>query len=153
MLFDHALNTFFECLTFFFSAFYEFGLKLTDKTWEIEKLPLRNDAVFPPLLWTGKWGKTPAPPRFTKCGQEPGLICKIPLAVAASGVAAQRITSVAWKRRDGGMVRPRAWAVFRLMTKSNVVGCSMGRSAGLAPLRILSTYAARRCPRSVRLGP
>ena len=46
MLFDHALNTFFECLTFFFSAFYEFSLKLTDKTWEIEKLPLRNDAVF-----------------------------------------------------------------------------------------------------------
>jgi hypothetical protein len=27
--------------------------------WAIEKFPLRNDAVFPPLLWTGKWCKTP----------------------------------------------------------------------------------------------
>jgi hypothetical protein len=35
------------------------------------------------------------------------------------------------------MVRPSAWAVFRLITSSNVVGCSMGRSAGLAPLGIL----------------
>jgi hypothetical protein len=30
------------------------------------------------------------------------------------------------------MVRPRAFAVFRLMTNSNLVGCSTGRSAGLA---------------------
>jgi hypothetical protein len=29
-------------------------------------------------------------------------------------------------------------AVFRLTTSSNLVGCSTGRSAGLAPLRILS---------------
>jgi hypothetical protein len=28
---------------------------------------------------------------------------------------------------------------LRLMTSSNLVGCSTGRSAGLAPLRILST--------------
>jgi hypothetical protein len=41
--------------------------------WEIEKLPLRNNAVFPPLLWIGKWCKTPKPPRFTKCGQEPSF--------------------------------------------------------------------------------
>ena len=32
-----------------------------------------------------------------------------------------------------------AWAVLRLMTSSNFVGCSTGRSAGLAPFRILST--------------
>jgi hypothetical protein len=32
-------------------------------------------------------------------------------AVRTSGVAAQRITSVAWKRRVGGIVRPSAWAV------------------------------------------
>ena len=42
-------------------------------------------------------------------------------------------------RSGGGIVRPRALAVFRLMTSSNLVGCSTGRSAGLAPLRILST--------------
>jgi hypothetical protein len=37
------------------------------------------------------------------------------------------------------MVRPRASAVLRLMTNSNFVGYSTGRSAGLAPFRILST--------------
>jgi hypothetical protein len=33
------------------------------------------------------------------------------------------------------MVRPSAWAGLRLMTSSNVVGCSMGRSPGVAPYR------------------
>jgi hypothetical protein len=50
--------------------------------------------------------------------------------------------SITWSARcrsDGGIVRPRALAVFRLMTSSYLLGCSMGRSAGLAPLRILST--------------
>jgi hypothetical protein len=42
-------------------------------------------------------------------------------------------------RRDGGSVRPRAWAVLRLITSANRMGCSTGRSAGLAPFRILST--------------
>src|SRR5215468_10069476 len=42
-------------------------------------------------------------------------------------------------RTDGGIVRPSAFAVLRLITSSNFVGCSTGRSAGLAPLRILST--------------
>src|SRR5204863_5236740 len=44
-----------------------------------------------------------------------------------------------------GMVSPRAWPVFGLMTSSNAVGSSTGRSAGLAPLKILcATPAARR---------
>ena len=54
-------------------------------------------------------------------------------------VLAYRITSSAWKRRGGGMVRLRAWAVLRLITSSNFMGCSIGRSVGLAPLRILAT--------------
>ncbi len=33
-------------------------------------------------------------------------------------------------------------AVFTLLTSSNFVGCSTGRSAGWAPLRILSTGLA-----------
>src|SRR4029453_11935717 len=49
------------------------------------------------------------------------------------------ITLSAWKRRVGGIVRPRACAVLRLITSSNLVGCSTGRSAGLAPFRSLST--------------
>jgi hypothetical protein len=48
-------------------------------------------------------------------------------------------TSSARARRDGGSVSPRVSAVVRLITNSNVVGCSMGRSPGLAPLRIWST--------------
>jgi len=50
--------------------------------------------------------------------------------------------SINWSARantDGGIVRPRALAVLRLMTSSNFVGCSTGRSPGFAPLRILST--------------
>ena len=38
----------------------------------------------------------------------------------------------------GGIVRPICFAVFRLIKSSNLVGCSTGKSAGLAPLRILS---------------
>jgi transcriptional regulator with XRE-family HTH domain len=49
------------------------------------------------------------------------------------------MTSVAWASTWWGIVRPRAWAVLRLMTNSKRIGCSMGRSAGLAPLRIRST--------------
>jgi hypothetical protein len=49
------------------------------------------------------------------------------------------MTSLAWASTDGGMVSPRVWAVARLMTNSNLVGFSIGMSAGLAPLRILST--------------
>src|SRR5262249_44751101 len=45
------------------------------------------------------------------------------------------ITSSARARIDGGTVRPSALAVFKLITSSNRVGCSTGRSAGLAPLR------------------
>jgi|SRR5215468_9016144 len=40
---------------------------------------------------------------------------------------------------DGSIVRPSALAVLRLITSSNCVGCSIGSSPALAPLRILST--------------
>jgi len=41
------------------------------------------------------------------------------------------------KLRKGS--RPSALAVIRLMTRSNLVGCSTGKSAGFAPRKILST--------------
>jgi hypothetical protein len=41
-----------------------------------------------------------------------------------------------------GIVRPSALAVLRLITNSQFVGCSTGRSAGLAPFKILSTKVA-----------
>src|SRR5262245_57763154 len=49
------------------------------------------------------------------------------------------ITSSARARSVGGTSMPSAFAATRLITSSNLVGCSTGRSAGLAPRRILST--------------
>src|SRR5262245_33481928 len=63
------------------------------------------------------------------------------------------ITSSASASSVEGTVRPMILAVVRFMTKSNLVGCSTGRSAGLAPRKILSTYAADRRNMSEKLGP
>ena len=49
------------------------------------------------------------------------------------------ITSSARARREGGMSRPSAFAVFRLMTNSNLVTCCTGKSAAFSPLRIRPT--------------
>jgi hypothetical protein len=48
------------------------------------------------------------------------------------------MTSSARARIDGGIVRPSARAVLRLMTSRYCEACSTGRSPGLAPFRILS---------------
>jgi len=63
------------------------------------------------------------------------------------------ITRFARPSSDCGIVRPRALAVLRLMTNSNVVGRSMGRSPGFAPRKILSTWRAAPCQSAVRLAP
>ena len=62
--------------------------------------------------------------------------------------AVHSITSSAIASTPGGMVRPSALAVCRLMTSSNLVGCSTGRSPACAPRRILSTYSPARRHRS-----
>src|SRR6516165_9376670 len=49
------------------------------------------------------------------------------------------INSSASDRNDAGMVRPSALAVVRLITNSNFVSRSTGRSLGLAPLRMRPT--------------
>src|SRR5205085_5740324 len=54
---------------------------------------------------------------------------------AARGLSAHSMTWSARNSSDGGMVKPRAFAVLRLRTSSNVVACSTGRSAGLVRLR------------------
>ena len=54
------------------------------------------------------------------------------------------ITSSACRSIPCGIVMPRALATFRLTTNSNTLGCSIGRSPGLTPFRILSTYPADR---------
>jgi hypothetical protein len=48
-----------------------------------------------------------------------------------------------------GIVRPICFAVFRLMTSSNFVGCSTGRSAGLAPF-IIFVHVGGDAPVAVR---
>lgn len=62
-------------------------------------------------------------------------------------------TSSARASTDCGIVTPSAFAVLRLMSSSNLVGCSTGRSAGLTPFRILSTKVAARRPISVQFAP
>src|SRR5713226_1958873 len=72
-------------------------------------------------------------------------------------------TSFAWRTYSitlsasasslSGIVRPSVLAVVRLMVRSNLVGCSTGRSPGFAPRRILSTKSAARRYRSRKFGP
>src|SRR5918996_5933910 len=64
-----------------------------------------------------------------------------------------RITLSALAKTFGGIVNPICLAVLRLMMKSNLTGRSIGKSAALAPLRILSTYVAARRYMSASLGP
>src|SRR5262249_14492877 len=56
--------------------------------------------------------------------------------------ASHSITSSAVASSVLGTVRPRAFAVLRLITSSNLVGSWTGRSAGLSPLRMRSAYVA-----------
>src|SRR5262249_6653755 len=54
----------------------------------------------------------------------------------SSYLRAHSITSSARASSVGGTSRPSARAVCMLITNSNLVGCTTGRLAGLAPLRI-----------------
>src|SRR5262249_22816940 len=54
------------------------------------------------------------------------------------------ITSSARSRNVPGILRGRASAVVRLMTRSNLIGCSTGMSPGFAPRKILSTWSPAR---------
>src|SRR5262249_6668941 len=54
------------------------------------------------------------------------------------------ITSSACASSDGPIVSPNAFAVLRFRTNSNLVGRSIGMSAGLAPLKTLSMNSAFR---------
>jgi hypothetical protein len=52
------------------------------------------------------------------------------------------MTSSARASSVGGMDRPSALAVFKLIARSNLVGNWIGKSLGLAPLSMRSTYPA-----------
>ena len=66
------------------------------------------------------------------------------LARADLAPSTHSITSSARASSLSGIWRPSALAVVRLITISNLVGCSTGRSAGFVPRKILSTYSAAR---------
>jgi len=62
-------------------------------------------------------------------------------------VGSRRSHSITWSaraRNAGDKVNPITLAVLRLTARSNIVGCSTGRSAGFAPFKILSTRSAAR---------
>src|SRR5262249_6765529 len=67
--------------------------------------------------------------------------------------ARHSITSSARVRSMGGTARPMAFAAFKLITSSSCVGNSIGSSAGVAPLKILSMYTATRRAFARRLMP
>ena len=68
-------------------------------------------------------------------------VCFVPKAdiIAVPQIATYSISSSASDRNDAGIVSPSVLEVVRLMTKSNLVSRSTGRSLGLAPLRIRPT--------------
>jgi hypothetical protein len=68
-------------------------------------------------------------------------IAKLP-ALSAARACVYSITLSARARKDSGMVSPSALAVFRLTTRSNLLGCSTGRSSGLMPRRTLTIRRA-----------
>src|SRR5215813_8730085 len=59
--------------------------------------------------------------------------------IAPAGGYSHSITLSAVASSVSGTVRPSAFAVLRLITNSNFVGCCTGKSAGLAPFRIWGT--------------
>src|SRR5262249_16577602 len=63
------------------------------------------------------------------------------------------ITASARASSVGGIVRPSAFAVFRLIASSNFVGRNTGSSAGDTPLRTLSINSASRGEMRAWVGP
>ena len=55
---------------------------------------------------------------------------------AVQQIAAYSITSSAIASTLAGISRPSAFAILRLMTRLNLVGCITGKSAGRSPLRM-----------------
>jgi hypothetical protein len=98
--------------------------------------------------WFG-WGCPPPPDARAHC-MLPDVRSTTPQSAPAP---IYWITSSARNRSVGGNVIPSACAVLRLRTSSNFLGRSTGKSAGLAPCRILSTKTAERWYRSMGDAP
>jgi hypothetical protein len=111
----------------------------------------RKKTLTAPLRACVRLGGSVGPPGRSPPTNAPAMMCSLvplPRPCARAPPHTYLITWSAWNRSAGGMVRPSALAALRLMTSSNFAGCSTGRSAGFAPLRILSTNVAARRARS-----
>jgi hypothetical protein len=86
--------------------------------------------------------------RFTSVSNRTADIVAGPVRAKFGSRCFHSNTSSARASSVGGTVSPSALAVLRLRVSSNLVGCSMGSSAGLTPLRILSIKLAARKYRS-----
>src|SRR5262249_627611 len=89
------------------------------------------------------WAALP-PPHATLASRRPAMA--LPgsdlhrlIAPALPGAFPHSITSSARASKVGGTVRPSAFAVLRLSTKSYLIGVCTGRAVGLSPLRMRST--------------
>jgi hypothetical protein len=90
----------------------------------------------------GLAAERPRSPAGARATRAPGPVhCEVrrPMIPADSITVGYCMTSSARSNNESGMVSPSALAVLRLITRSNFVGCSTGRSPGFVPLRILST--------------
>jgi hypothetical protein len=60
-------------------------------------------------------------------------------ALGFGDIAAYSMISSTRERKRSGIARSMAFAAFALTTSSNLLGCSIGKSRGFAPLRIWAT--------------
>src|SRR5262249_14358185 len=99
-------------------------------------------------------GMSALPPK-TDMVQQDRDVCLVPKAdiLRSSKEGRYSITSSASCWSLSGTSRPSVLAVLRLMTSSNLVGCSTGNSAGLAPCMTLATIWPVCHHIRARLGP
>ncbi len=86
---------------------------------------------FPPSAVRSLNGPSSTLPRFRADGRDVPIPCR----ELRCSTECYSITSSARARSVGGTSRPSAFATIRLTTRSNLVGCSTGRSAGFAPAK------------------
>jgi hypothetical protein len=86
------------------------------------------------------------PSKFFRTIQNPKSKIQNQVIASLLTLTPYRNTLSALAKTFGGIVTPICFAVFRLITNSNLIGCSTGMSAGFVPFKTLSIRAAaRRC--------
>jgi hypothetical protein len=119
------------------------SLRLSTKLYHIIQIePRLQRTKFGASTWPSGYKRTSncrplmcAIPPKADIGTQPRNVCFVPIPDIGPTYS---ITLSACASNFGGMVRSSAFAVFRLTTSSNVVGCSTGRFAGFVPCRTLT---------------